>query len=75
MADDNHEIGRFRFKFITPNKKGERVCTVTMKIDENGILNVKARDTRGQNTANLIFTAEHMNLPEEEILRLKNADN
>ena len=46
-----------------------------MKIDENGILFVTAQDTRGQNTASLTITAEQMNLSEEEILRLKNAED
>ena len=44
LAEDNQEIGSFLIDIITPNKAHEKAVNVSMKIDDNGILTVKATD-------------------------------
>ena len=49
MAEDNHKLGEFMLHDLEKAPKGEVEFDVVFRIDENGILNVSARD---KNTGN-----------------------
>ena len=49
MAKDNHKLGEFELHDLEKAPKGVIKFDVVFRIDENGILNVSARD---KNTGN-----------------------
>jgi hypothetical protein len=46
LAEDNESLGGFRLEGIPPAPKGKPKIEVTFCIDRNGVLTVRARDTR-----------------------------
>jgi molecular chaperone DnaK (HSP70) len=49
MAADNHKLGEFALHDLEKAPKGEIKFDVVFRIDENGILNVSARDIKTGN--------------------------
>ena len=46
-----------------------------MKIDDNGILTVKAVDIQGKNSASISIEKDVMNLTSDEICQIKSSGN
>ncbi len=70
MAKDNHSLGRFNLTGIPPAPKGVPQIEVAFQIDENGILNVSAKD-KGTGKEQSITVEATSQLSEEEIERMK----
>ena len=66
MAADNKTLGRFQLTNIPPAPRGVPQIEVTFDIDNNGIVNVKAKDLGTNKEANITITAS-TNLSDEEI--------
>ena len=49
MAADNHKLGEFTLHDLEKAPKGEVEFVVVFRIDENGILNVSAREIKTGN--------------------------
>lgn len=49
IAADNHKLGEFALNDLEKAPKGEVTFAVVFRIDENGILNVSARDIKTGN--------------------------
>ncbi len=74
MAYDNKTLGRFQLTGIAPAPRGVPQIEVTFSIDNNGIVNVSARDKATNNEQKITITAS-TNLTEEEInQRVKEAE-
>lgn len=65
-AADNKLLGEFDLAGIEPAMRGEPQIEVTFDIDQNGIINVEAKDKR-TNKANKITIKSSSGLSEEEI--------
>ena len=70
MAADNKTLGRFQLDNIPPAPRGVPKIEVTFKIDENGIVNVKAKDL-GTNKEQSITITSTTNLSDDEIERMR----
>ncbi|GHV54156.1 hypothetical protein FACS1894216_13610 [Synergistales bacterium] len=70
MAADNKSIGKFILDGILPAAKGIPKIEVTLDIDNNGIVNVTAKD-KGTGKAQHI-TIKSSKLSEEDMERMKN---
>ena len=66
MAYDNKTLGRFQLTGIAPAPRGVPQIEVTFSIDNNGIVNVSAKDKATGNEQQITITAS-TNLSEEEI--------
>ena len=66
MAADNKTLGRFQLDNIPPAPRGVPKIEVTFKIDENGIVNVTAKDL-GTNKEQSITITSSTNLIDDEI--------
>ena len=53
MAADNKTLGRFQLSDIPPAPRGIPQIEVTFDIDANGIVNVRAKDLRYKQRANI----------------------
>ena len=74
MAYDNKSLGRFQLTGIAPAPRGVPQIEVTFSIDNNGIVNVSAKDKATNNEQKITITAS-TNLTEEEInQRVKEAE-
>ncbi|MBQ7138452.1 MAG: Hsp70 family protein, partial [Clostridia bacterium] len=74
MAYDNKTLGRFQLTGIAPAPRGVPQIEVTFSIDNNGIVNVSAKDKATGREQNITITASS-NLSEEEInQRVKEAE-
>ena len=74
MAYDNKTLGRFQLTGIAPAPRGVPQIEVTFSIDNNGIVNVSAKDKATGNEQQITITAS-TNLTEEEInQRVKEAE-
>ena len=74
MAYDNKTLGRFQLTGIAPAPRGVPQIEVTFSIDNNGIVNVSAKDKATGNEQQITITAS-TNLSEEEInQRIKEAE-
>ena len=74
MAYDNKTLGRFQLTGIAPAPRGVPQIEVTFSIDNNGIVNVSAKDKATNNKQQITITAS-TNLSEEEInQRVKEAE-
>ncbi len=70
MASDNKTLGRFQLDNIPPAPRGVPKIEVTFKIDENGIVNVNAKDL-GTNKEQSITITSSTNLSDDEIERMR----
>ena len=70
MAADNKTLGRFQLDNIPPAPRGVPKIEVTFKIDENGIVNVNAKDL-GTNKEQSITITSSTNLTDDEIERMR----
>ena len=70
MAADNKTLGRFSLDNIPPAPRGVPKIEVTFKIDENGIVNVTAKDL-GTNKEQSITITSSTNLSDDEIERMR----
>ena len=70
MAADNKTLGRFQLGNIPPAPRGVPQIEVTFDIDENGIVNVKAKDL-GTNKEQSITITSSTNLTDEEIEKMR----
>ena len=74
MAYDNKSLGRFQLTGIAPAPRGVPQIEVTFSIDNNGIVNVSAKDKATGHEQKITITAS-TNLSEEEInQRVKEAE-
>ena len=74
MAYDNKSLGRFQLTGIAPAPRGVPQIEVTFSIDNNGIVNVSAKDKATGHEQQITITAS-TNLTEEEInQRVKEAE-
>ena len=74
MAYDNKSLGRFQLTGIAPAPRGVPQIEVTFNIDNNGIVNVSAKDKATGHEQQITITAS-TNLTEEEInQRVKEAE-
>ena len=74
MAYDNKTLGRFQLTGIAPAPRGVPQIEVTFSIDNNGIVNVSAKDKATGNEQQITIPAS-TNLTEEEInQRVKEAE-
>jgi len=74
MAYDNKSLGRFQLTGIAPAPRGVPQIEVTFSIDNNGIVNVSAKDKATGHEQQITITAS-TNLTEEEINeRVKEAE-
>jgi len=70
MAGDNKSLGRFILDGIAPAPRGIPQVEVTLDVDANGILQVKAKD-KATNKENSIRIEGSSGLSEEEITKMK----
>ena len=70
MAADNKTLGRFQLGNIPPAPRGVPQIEVTFDIDENGIVNVTAKDL-GTNKEQSITITSSTNLSDEEIEKMR----
>jgi molecular chaperone DnaK len=71
MASDNRTLGKFHLDGIPPAPRNMPQIEVTFDIDENGILNVSARD-KGTGKENKIRIEASTGLSDAEIARMHN---
>ena len=69
MAADNKTLGRFQLTDIPPAPRGIPQIEVTFDIDENGIVNVRAKDL-GTNKEQTITIKSSSGLSDEEIEKM-----
>ncbi len=70
MAADNRTLGRFQLTGIPPAPRGVPQVEVSFDIDENGILNVKARD-QGTGKEQQVEIKSDSGLTDDEVKRMK----
>ena len=70
MAKDNKSLGRFNLDNIPPAQRGVPQLEITLDIDVNGILNVKAKD-KSTGKENSIRIEGSSKLSDDEIARMK----
>ena len=67
MVKDNHELGKFDLSGIPSAPRGVPQIEVTFNVDENGILNVSAKDLGTGSTESITITNDQGRLSKEEI--------
>ncbi|CAN7993751.1 unnamed protein product [Ixodes pacificus] len=70
MTKDNHHLGRFELTGIPPAPRGVPKIEVTFDIDQNGILNVSARDESTGHAQSICITNEKGRLSVSDIERM-----
>ena len=70
MAADNKTLGRFQLTDIPPAPRGVPQIEVKFSIDENGIVNVTAKDL-GTNKEQSITITSSTNLSDEEVEKMR----
>eukprot|EP01006_Ploeotia_vitrea_P026423 TRINITY_DN59409_c0_g1_i1.p1 TRINITY_DN59409_c0_g1~~TRINITY_DN59409_c0_g1_i1.p1 ORF type:complete len:325 (-),score=61.81 TRINITY_DN59409_c0_g1_i1:162-1136(-) len=58
MTKDNHKLGQFELSGIAPAPRGVPKIEVTFNVDENSLLNVKARDAASGKVNEITITKE-----------------
>lgn len=73
FLENNVKIGSFVLSGIPPCRKGEPVIYVTIKVDVNGIIDVKAREKRGNSENDLRIKRDNLS---DELIEsfIKNID-
>jgi len=69
LAADNRLLSCFKLRGITPGPRGQAQVEVGFIVDEDGILQVRARDVAGSSEQTLCVEGSN-GLPEEEIQRI-----
>lgn len=69
MFDDNEMLGKFTFHGIPEKRAGEAKIEVTFSIDEDGLINVNARDLATANEQKMTISASS-GLTREEVRQL-----
>jgi molecular chaperone DnaK (HSP70) len=64
MAADNHKLGEFLINDLELRPKGEVAFDVIFRIDENGILNVSARDKKSGNKRDITINSRSLKAEE-----------
>lgn len=64
MAADNHKLGKFELNDLEMAPKGEVAFDVIFRIDENGILNVSARDKKTGNKRDITINSRSLKAEE-----------
>ena len=72
MTKDNYLLGNFDLSGIPKAPKGVPQIQVTFDLDENGILNVSAKDTGTGKSESITITNDQGRLSKEEIERMVN---
>ena len=72
MTKDNHLLGNFNLSRIPKAPRGVPQIQVTFYLDENGILNVSAKDTETRKSISIIITNDQGRLSREEIEQMVN---
>lgn len=72
MTKDNHLLGNFDLSGIPKAPRGVPQIQVTFDLDENGILNVSAKDTGTGKSESITITNDQGRLSKEEIERMVN---
>jgi len=67
MVKDNHMVGTFNLHGISPAPRGVPKISVTLDVDNNGILTVTAKDEATNNSEKLTVTNMKGRLSQEEI--------
>ena len=70
MANDNKSLGKFTLDGIPPAPRGVPQIEVTLDIDSNGILNVKAKD-KGTGKEQHITISGSSNMSKDDIEKMK----
>jgi heat shock protein 5 len=70
MVKDNHELGKFDLTGIPAAPRGVPQIEVTFDIDENGIMNVAAKDQGTGSTESITITNDKGRLSKEEIEKM-----
>ncbi|MCX6735311.1 MAG: molecular chaperone DnaK [Candidatus Peregrinibacteria bacterium] len=70
MAADNKDLGKFTLDGIPPAPRGVPQIEVTLDIDSNGILNVKAKD-KGTGKEQHITITGSSNMSKDDIAKMK----
>ncbi|KAH8031000.1 hypothetical protein HPB51_012468 [Rhipicephalus microplus] len=70
MTKDNHRLGRFLLTGIPPAPRGVPNIDVTFDIDQNGILNVSAKDKSTRHAQSLCINNEKGRLSHADIERM-----
>ena len=72
MTKDNHLLGNFDLSGIPKAPRGVPQIQVTFDLDENGILNVSAKDTGTGKSESITITNDQGRLSKEEIEQMVN---
>ena len=72
MTKDNHLLGNFDLSGIPKAPRGVPQIQVTFDLDENGILNVSAKDSGSGKTESITITNDQGRLSKEEIEHMIN---
>jgi len=67
MTKDNHILGKFNLDGIAPAPRGVPQIEVSFDIDENGIMNVSAKDGASGKTNKITISNNKGRLSKEEI--------
>jgi len=70
MTKDNNNLGKFNLEGIAPAPRGVPQIEVSFDIDENGILNVTAKDNASSKTNHITISNNKGRLSKEEIEKL-----
>ncbi|EJW02229.1 hypothetical protein EDEG_03347 [Edhazardia aedis USNM 41457] len=68
---DNKYLGEFELEIDQPAPKGVPQIQVALKMDKDRVLEVTARDTKSDKSANIVFNRSNHDLSNEEINRMK----
>lgn len=70
LGKDNHRIGKFDIRGIKPARAGDPQIEVTFEVDNNGVLQVTAKDLGRGATETITITNDQNRLSQEEIKRM-----
>lgn len=70
MTRDNNLLGQFNLTDIPPAPRGVPQIQVTFEIDQNGIMNIQARDKGTNKNAKITITNNKGRLSKEEVEKL-----
>ena len=70
MTRDNNLLGQFNLTDIPPAPRGVPQIQVTFELDQNGIMNIEARDKVTNKNAKITITNNKGRLSKEEVEKL-----
>lgn len=70
MTRDNNLLGQFNLTDIPPAPRGVPQIQVTFELDQNGIMNIEARDKGTNKNAKITITNNKGRLSKEEVEKL-----